>query len=320
MISVAKIAKHYGGTTAVDDVSFDVQPGVVTGFLGPNGAGKTTTMRMILGLDRPTSGVATINNRSYADVPAPMREVGALLDAKAFQTGRTARDHLRWLNRAGNLPSGRVTEVLKMVELSDVADRRVAGYSLGMFQRLGIAAALLGDPETLILDEPSNGLDPAGMRWIRDFMKDMAAQGRTVFVSSHLMGEMQQSTDQVIVINRGRLVADVDVEELTTSAAQVIVLSPRSDELRALLVDHGGKIHQTTSEATVGNESQGMDPAHSALRVAGLSAPRIGELAAANRIPLYELTPEQTDLETAFLALTEQETPGVEASHDRGER
>lgn len=320
MISVAKIAKHYGGTTAVDDVSFDVQPGVVTGFLGPNGAGKTTTMRMILGLDRPTSGVATINNRSYADVPAPMREVGALLDAKAIQTGRTARDHLRWLSRAGNLPSGRVTEVLKMVELSDVADRRVAGYSLGMFQRLGIAAALLGDPETLILDEPSNGLDPAGMRWIRDFMKGLAAQGRTVFVSSHLMGEMQQSTDRVIVINRGRLVADVDVEELTTSVAQVLVQSPRSDELRALLVDHGAKIHPITSETTADNESHGLDPVDSALRVAGLSAPRIGELAAANRIPLYELTPEQTDLESAFLALTEQEPPEVEASHDRHKR
>jgi ABC-2 type transport system ATP-binding protein len=209
------LSKAYGGTLAVDDLSFDVRPGVVTGFLGPNGSGKSTTMRMILGLDRPTAGIATVDGKPYADLPAPLQEVGALLDARAADGARTAYDHVRWVARAAHLPRGRVDEVLTVVGLSDVAGNRVRTFSLGMYQRLGLATALLGDPSTLILDEPINGLDPEGIAWMGDLLKDLARQGRTVLVASHLLNEMQGTAEAVVVIGRGRLVADSTVADLT---------------------------------------------------------------------------------------------------------
>lgn len=219
MIRVRRLSKRYGGTVAVDDLSFDVRPGVVTGFLGPNGSGKSTTMRMILGLDRPTAGVATVDGKSYADLPAPLQEVGALLDARAADGARTAYDHVRWVARAAHLPRRRVDEVLAVVGLSDVAANRVRTFSLGMYQRLGLATALLGDPATLILDEPINGLDPEGIAWMGDMLKDLARQGRTVLVSSHLLNEMQGTAEAVVVIGRGRLVADSTVADLTCDGA-----------------------------------------------------------------------------------------------------
>lgn len=298
MISVTNLSKQYDKTSAVDDLTFELHPGAVTGFLGPNGAGKTTTLRMILGLDRPTSGEAFINGRPYATHSSPMREVGALLDAKALHAGRTARDHLKWLARAGGVSLTRVDEVLDMVDLTGAAHRRVGGFSLGMLQRLGLAVALLGDPRTLILDEPSNGLDPAGIRWMRRLLKELAAQGRTVFVSSHLMSEMQQTADRVIVINRGRLVADVEVDQLAERSEQVTVRSPQLNELASLLTAHDA----TTQQPSEDHDETG------ALTVSGISAARIGELAAAHDLVLHELTPEQTSLETAFLSLTRQES------------
>ncbi len=219
MIRVRRLSKRYGGAVAVDDLSFDVRPGVVTGFLGPNGSGKSTTMRMILGLDRPTAGVATVDGTSYADLPAPLREVGALLDARAADGARTAYDHVRWVARAAGLPRRRVDEVLAVVGLSDVAGNRVRTFSLGMYQRLGLATALLGDPATLILDEPINGLDPEGIAWMGDLLKDLAGQGRTVLVASHLLNEMQGTAEAVVVIGRGRLVADSTVADLTSDGA-----------------------------------------------------------------------------------------------------
>jgi ABC-2 type transport system ATP-binding protein len=219
VIRVRRLSKAYGGTVAVDDLSFDVRPGVVTGFLGPNGSGKSTTMRMILGLDRPTAGSATVDGKSYADLPAPLQEVGALLDARAADGARTAYDHLRWIARAGHLPRRRVDEVLAVVGLSDVAGNRVRTFSLGMYQRLGLATALLGDPSTLILDEPINGLDPEGIAWMGDLLKDLARQGRTVLVASHLLNEMQGTAEAVVVIGRGRLVADSTVADLTGDGA-----------------------------------------------------------------------------------------------------
>jgi len=298
MISVTNLCKQYGETSAVDDLTFELQPGAVTGFLGPNGAGKTTTLRMVLGLDRPTSGTAFINGQPYAAHSSPMREVGALLDAKALHAGRTARDHLKWLARAGGVSLTRVDEVLDMVELTEAAHRRVGGFSLGMLQRLGLAAALLGDPRTLILDEPSNGLDPAGIRWMRRLLKELAGQGRTVFVSSHLMSEMQQTADRVIVINRGRLVADVEVDQLAERSEQVTVRSPQLNELASLLTTHGANTRQPSKE----------DNGTGVLTVFGISAARVGELAAAHGLVLHELAPEQTSLETAFLNLTRQES------------
>lgn len=298
MISVTNLCKQYGETSAVDDLTFDLQPGAVTGFLGPNGAGKTTTLRMVLGLDRPTSGTAFINGQPYAAHSSPMREVGALLDAKALHAGRTARDHLKWLARAGGVSLTRVDEVLDMVELTEAAHRRVGGFSLGMLQRLGLAAALLGDPRTLILDEPSNGLDPAGIRWMRRLLKELAGQGRTVFVSSHLMSEMQQTADRVIVINRGRLVADVEVDQLAERSEQVTVRSPQLNELASLLTTRGANTRQPSKD----------DNGTGVLTVFGISAARVGELAAAHGLVLHELAPEQTSLETAFLNLTRQES------------
>ena len=238
------LSKRYGATVAVAGISFEVRPGVVTGFLGPNGAGKSTTMRLIVGLDRPTAGSATVNGRPYQQLPAPMREVGALLDATAVHGGRTAHRHLTWLARAGGIRRSRVDEVLGQVGLADMAGRKVGGFSLGMSQRLGLAAALLGDPPTLLLDEPVNGLDPDGIRQVRVLLQDLAAEGRTVFVSSHLMAEMEETAEHVLVIGRGRLVADTSVAELTRRAGggSVRVVSPRAAELAAALAAAGGLV------------------------------------------------------------------------------
>ena len=291
MIEVKDVTRRYGETVAVDHLSFTVQPGIVTGFLGPNGAGKTTTMRMILGLDRPTSGSVTVNGRSYHDLPAPMQEVGALLDAKAIQGGRTARQHLRWMTKAGGLPSKRVDEVLDMVGLTDVADRSVGGFSLGMSQRLGLAAALLGDPRILIFDEPVNGLDPEGIRWIRSLLQRLASEGRTIFLSSHLMSEMEETADHIIVIGRGRLIADASISDFTqrSSSSHVRVVSPQASELAPLLRRAG---------ATVVNEAE-------ALIVTGMETPQIGYLAAEHHIEIHELARRRASLEAAFMELTE---------------
>ena len=284
------LSKRYGATVAVAGISFEVRPGVVTGFLGPNGAGKSTTMRLIVGLDRPTAGSATVNGRPYQQLPAPMREVGALLDAKAVHGGRTAHRHLSWLARAGGIRRSRVDEVLGQVGLADMAGRKVGGFSLGMSQRLGLAAALLGDPPTLLLDEPVNGLDPDGIRQVRVLLQDLAAEGRTVLVSSHLMAEMEETAEHVLVIGRGRLVADTSVAELTRRAGggSVRVVSPRAAELAAALAAAGGLV---------------ADGAAGVLDVRGLAAAAIGETAAAAGIPLHELTPRRSTLETAFFDL-----------------
>jgi ABC-2 type transport system ATP-binding protein len=234
VIEAVQLTKRFGAKTAVDDLSFTVRPGVVTGFLGPNGAGKSTTMRLILGLDRPTTGSATVNGRRYADHRAPLHEVGALLEARAFHTGRSARDHLLALAATHRIPRSRVEEMIGLVGLEGVAGRRAGGFSLGMGQRLGIAAALLGDPATLLLDEPVNGLDQEGIRWVRALLKGLAAEGRTVFVSSHLMNEMAVTADHVIVVGRGRLLADLGIEEFVRTArgSVVRVRSPEAGRLR----------------------------------------------------------------------------------------
>jgi ABC-2 type transport system ATP-binding protein len=291
MIEVNDVTKRYGDTVAVDHLSFAVQPGIVTGFLGPNGAGKTTTMRMILGLDRPTSGLVTVSGRSYQDLSAPMHEVGALLEAKAIQGGRTARQHLRWIARAGGLPASRVDEVLELVGLHEVANRKAGDFSLGMSQRLGIATALLGDPHILLFDEPVNGLDPEGIRWIRSLLQRLAAEGRTVFLSSHLMSEMEETADHIIVIGRGRLIADASIAEFTqrSAASHVRVVSPQAMELVLLLTQAGATV--TRGEG--------------ALTVTGIDAGRIGSLAAEHRIELHELTSRRASLETAFMELTQ---------------
>lgn len=291
MIEVQDVTKRYGKTVAVDHLSFRVKPGVVTGFLGPNGAGKTTTMRMILGLDHPDSGVVSIGGRPYRGLPAPLHEVGALLDAKAIQGGRSARQHLTWVAKAGGLPGRRVEEVLELVGLTEVANRKVGGFSLGMSQRLGIAAALLGDPEVLLFDEPVNGLDPEGIRWVRGLFRRLAGEGRTIFVSSHLMSEMEETAEHVLVIGRGRLIADASIAEFTQGSAgsHVRVVSPQASELARLLAASGAAIDQVDG----------------ALTVTGLDAPRIGELAAEHRIVLHELAPRRASLEAAFMELTE---------------
>jgi ABC-2 type transport system ATP-binding protein len=291
MIEVNEVTRRFGETLAVDSLSFTVQPGIVTGFLGPNGAGKTTTMRMILGLDRPTSGSVTVNGRSYAELAAPMHEVGALLDAGAIQGGRTARQHLGWLARAGGLPATRIDEALDMVGLSDVADRGVGGFSLGMSQRLGLASALLGDPRILILDEPVNGLDPEGIRWIRSLLKRLASEGRTIFLSSHLMSEMEETADHVIVIGRGKLIADASIADFTrrSTMSHVRVMSPQACELKPLLEAAGASVA----------EEDGV------LIVTGIEAPQVGFLAASNRIEIHELALRRASLEAAFMELTE---------------
>jgi ABC-2 type transport system ATP-binding protein len=291
MIEVTNVTKRYGDTVAVDHLSFTVQPGIVTGFLGPNGAGKTTTMRMILGLDAPTSGAVTVNGRSYRTLPAPMHEVGALLDAKAAFGGHTAEQHLRWLAAAGGIPKRRVGEVLDLVGLAEVAGKRVGGFSLGMYQRLGIAAAMLGDPQILLFDEPVNGLDPDGIRWIRLFLQRLAGEGRTILLSSHLMSEMEATADHIIVIGRGRLIADQSLAAFTqrSTSSHVRVVSPQAGAL-AVLLERAG--------ATVTSRD-------GALTITGMEAARIGRLAAEHQIELQELATRRASLESAYMELTQ---------------
>jgi ABC-2 type transport system ATP-binding protein len=291
MIEARGLTKRYGDKLAVDDLSFTVRPGIVTGFLGPNGSGKSTTMRMLLGLDAPDKGAATIDGRSYASLPAPLCEVGALLEAKAIHTGRSARNHLLALAATTGIPPRRVEEVIDLVGLGEVAGKRAGGFSLGMGQRLGIASALLGDPATLILDEPVNGLDPEGILWIRNLLKGLAAEGRTIFVSSHLMSEMALTASHLIVIGRGRLIADVSVEELMHMGARdrVKVRTTEAVRLRGLLAGDGVVV-----------TGQGSD----GLEVAGLDSSQIGLIAARAGIALAELTPEHASLEEAFMDIT----------------
>lgn len=292
MIEVRRLTKRFGTTTAVDDLSFEVRPGIVTGFLGPNGAGKTTTMRAVLGLDRPTSGEITVNGRAYVDLPAPLREMGALIDAQAVHGSRRAHSHLLCLAQSNGIPASRVDEVLDLVGLTEVANKRAGSFSLGMSQRLGIAAALLGDPSVLMFDEPINGLDPEGIRWARALMRSLAAEGRTVFVSSHLMSEMALTADHLIVIGKGRLIADADVEDFIKagSGRAVLVRTPDNELLLPYLERAGGALGPRPDGAVI---------------VEGLEAPSIGKLAAEVGAVLYELTPQEASLEEAFMELTQ---------------
>ena len=292
MITVDTITKRYGDKVAVDSLSFTVEPGIITGFLGPNGAGKSTTMRMIMGLDTPTSGHATVNGKSLADHRAPLHEVGALLEARAIHPGRSAYDHLSAMAATNGISDRRVHEVLDTVGLTSVARKRAGAFSLGMGQRLGIAGALLGDPDTVILDEPVNGLDPEGIVWIRNLLKNLADQGRTVFVSSHLISEMGLMAEHLIVVGRGKLIADMSVEELRHSAVDnsVEVDTPDPLHLTQVLLGDGVSI-DTTDEPRV-------------LNVTGLSAAAIGDRAFAAGIPLHALVPREPSLEEAFMRLT----------------
>ena len=304
MIVAEGLTKRYGSKTAVTDLSFTVRPGTVTGFLGPNGAGKSTTMRLVLGLDAPDDGRVTVNGLRYRDHPAPLREVGALLEARSIHTGRSAFHHLLALAQTHGISRRRVDEVIDLVGLREVARKRAGGFSLGMGQRLGIAAALLGDPGTLLLDEPVNGLDPEGIRWIRNLLKRLATEGRTVFVSSHLMNEMAVTADRVIVIGRGRLIADTSVADLTRQAAGglVRVVSPDATRLRMLLAGPDVTISSTEPEV---------------LEVSGLTSQQVGTAAAKAGLTVYELTPRQASLEEAFMDLTrdavEYQTPRTAA-------
>ena len=291
MIEVRGLTKRYGDKFAVDDMTFGIEPGRVTGFLGPNGAGKTTTMRCILGLDYPDKGTVVIDGQAFRDFAFPMREVGALLEAKAVHGGRSARNHLLCLAQTNNLPRRRVGEVLELVGLTEVAAKRSKGFSLGMSQRLGIAATLLGDPKMVMFDEPVNGLDPEGILWIRNLMKALAAEGRTVFVSSHLMSEMENTADHLIVIGRGKLIADCTMKEFVAraSGASVRVRTPSADQLiRAV----------TVKGATVGTGDDG------SIEVRGLSAEQIGDLAFDEGVRLHELATVRASLEEAFMELT----------------
>jgi ABC-2 type transport system ATP-binding protein len=292
MIEIEHVTKRYGDKLAVDDLSFSVRPGIVTGFLGPNGAGKSTTMRMILGLDAPSAGRVRVNGCHYRDLQAPLHEVGALLEARAIHTGRSAYDHLLAMAQTHGLGRARVDEVIDLVGLATVARKRAGGFSLGMGQRLGIASALLGDPKTLILDEPTNGLDPEGIKWIRGLLKGLAAEGRTIFLSSHLMSEMALTAEHLIIVGRGRLIADTTVDEVVRQASEgsaVRVRTPQSEALRDALA--GGDVVVRSTERDV-------------LDVTGLSSVKIGEAAAARGIILHELTPLRASLEDAYMGLT----------------
>jgi ABC-2 type transport system ATP-binding protein len=291
MIEARGLSKRYGDTLAVDDLSFSVESGKITGFLGPNGAGKTTTMRLILGLDRPTAGNVTVNGKQFAQLGQPMREVGALLDAKAVHGGRSAYNHLLCLAETNNLPRRRVGEVLELVGLSEVARKRSKGFSLGMGQRLGIAGALLGDPGILMFDEPVNGLDPEGILWIRNLMKALAGEGRTVFVSSHLMSEIENTADHLIVIGRGKLISDCTVAEFiaANSRQSVRVRTPQPDALAKVAAAAGGTVHE---------DGGGLIIVH------GLSVSQVGDLAFDNSVRLHELAPAHASLEQAFMELT----------------
>jgi ABC-2 type transport system ATP-binding protein len=291
MIAVHALTKRYGSTLAVDHLSFEVSPGAVTGFLGPNGSGKSTTMRMIMGLDTPSSGTASVNGQAYAQLRWPLREVGALLDAKAFHPGRSAYDHLWGLALTNGIPRARIDEVLDMVGLTEVAQQRAGKYSLGMGQRLGIAAALLGDPGVLLFDEPINGLDPEGIRWARYLLRGLAAEGRTVLVSSHLISEMSLTAERLVVIGRGTLIAEMSVSEFTSQSAPdtVRVVTPMTESFVNALQEAGA-------------ESR-VEPGGSIVAT-GLTATEIGTLAADRVLTLYELTPLQGSLEDAFMELT----------------
>ena len=290
MIEVQGLTKRYGEKTAVDELTFGIEPGKVTGFLGPNGAGKTTTMRCILGLDYPDAGTVAVDGRDYRDLGYPMREVGALLDAKAVHGGRSAYNHLLCLAQTNNLPKRRVGEALELVGLAEVAKKRSKGFSLGMSQRLGIAATLLGDPRVLMFDEPVNGLDPEGILWIRNLMKALAAEGRTVFVSSHLMSEMESTADHLIVIGRGKLIADCSMSEFIarSAGAAVRVRTPMADDLIKAV---------TAAGATAATED-------GAIEVRGMTAEAIGDIAFEQGIRLHELTTVRASLEEAFMELT----------------
>ena len=294
MIEAQGLTKNYGDRVAVDDLSFTVQPGIVTGFLGPNGSGKSTTMRLILELDRPTAGDVTVNGKHYRDHPAPLHEVGALLEARSLHTGRSAYHHLLALAQTHGIGRRRVDELIDLVGLHDVAKKRAGQFSLGMGQRLGIASALLGDPETVMLDEPVNGLDPEGIHWMRNLLRGLAAEGRTVFVSSHLMSEMALTADHLIVIGRGRKIADMSTRDFLSQAS-------------------GNVVHvRTSQQAELESELAGPDVDVKALEpglleVRGLTARQIGEAAARNQIVLYELTPQQASLEEAFMNLTHED-------------
>ncbi|MEO3797849.1 ABC transporter ATP-binding protein [Nonomuraea sp. B10E15] len=288
MIEITDLTKRYGNKTAVDGLSFNVHPGRVTGFLGPNGAGKSTTMRAILGLDRPHAGSVTVNGRAYVGLPRPMREVGALLDARAVHPRRTARNHLLCIAQTNGIPAKRVDEVLQVVGLESVARKRAGGFSLGMGQRLGIAVALLGDPKVLLFDEPVNGLDPEGIKWIRELMRGLAAEGRTVLVSSHLMSEMAQTADHLIVIGKGKLIADIGIAEFIRQGSNVLVRADDQERLAAKLTEAGGTV---------------LPGADGALIVTGLEAREVGKAALDAKVVLTELTPQRS-LEQAYMDLT----------------
>jgi ABC-2 type transport system ATP-binding protein len=292
MIEAKGLTKHYGAKHAVEQLSFTVRSGAVTGFLGPNGSGKSTTMRMIMGLDTPTAGDATIHGQHFHDLRWPLREVGALLEAKAIHPGRSARAHLTMLAHTNHIPASRVETLIDMVGLSDVASKRAGKFSLGMGQRLGIAAALLGDPETLLFDEPVNGLDPDGIRWVRNLLKGLAKEGRTVFVSSHLMSEMALTADEVVIIGKGKLISQISIEQLLSQSSEsfVRVRSPQGPALKLALEQHG---------AVVVVEDDG------SLSVRGADEVAIGELAASIPVVLHELAPQTASLEEAFMELTE---------------
>ena len=293
MIEVVDLTKRYGKVLAVDRLSFRVEPGTITGFLGPNGAGKSTTLRSVLGLVHPDAGGATVLGSTYRELDRPLHRVGAVLEASEVHPGRSGRNHLRVLAAASGVPRSRVEEVLALVELTAAAKRRVKGYSLGMRQRLGLATALLGDPEVLVLDEPANGLDPAGVRWLRDLLRSLAAEGRTILVSSHVLAEVAQTVDRVVIIHRGKLIQQATIAEVLAGAqGGTRVRSPEASRLRSLLAAQGATV--TELEDTT--------------LVADLAPERIGELAAANNIVLHELTVERATLEEVFLELTGGET------------
>jgi ABC-2 type transport system ATP-binding protein len=295
MIDAQNLTKRYGEKTAVDGLTFSVRPGVITGFLGPNGSGKSTTMRLILGLDAPTRGAVTVAGKAYRDFSAPLHEVGALLEARSVHTGRSAYHHLLALAQTHGIPRSRVNELISLVGLDEVARKRAGQFSLGMGQRLGIAAALLGDPEVLILDEPINGLDPEGIRWIRDLLKRLAAEGRTVFLSSHLMSEMAVTADHLIIIGRGRLIRDVGLAEFVNEWSRnvVRVRSPQATDLRDAILG---------PDVSVSSQEPGV------LEIDGLTAEQVGDAAARHGFVLHELIPEKVSLEEAFMDLTREET------------
>ena len=312
MIEVEGLTKQYKSVRAVDDLTFKVEPGIVTGFLGPNGAGKSTTMRMILGLDSPTAGQARINGKAYRELKNPLREVGALLDAKAVHPNRTAANHLKWMAQSNGIPTSRVDEVLGLVGLSDVAGKKAGGFSLGMGQRLGLAGALLGDPGILILDEPVNGLDPEGIRWVRSLVRALAAEGRTVLISSHLLSEMSMTADHLVVIGRGRLVASQSTYDFVKqhSDSSVIV---RSDHLE----EFGGALREANVAYTDGSDEEG----RKTLIINDVSTDFIGQLAYSTGVPLNELSLKRASLEDAFMRMTGEDvqyhasTPGAPATN-----